>query len=148
MRFTSITINRIEYNPTALPDMNEELQYFGSCIGLFSLRDKDKSKFRIFIALLKALKTHDGLSSDELAEQLGLSRATVIHHLKHLMDSNIAEENRGKYRLRNDNLEELLEEIRVDLNKTIDELKDSAKNIDQELSLNTPRKQVKNRTPF
>ena len=148
MRFTSITINRIEYRPSHNPDMNEELQYFGGCLGLFSLRDKDKSKFRIFITLLKALKNNDGLSSDELAEALNLTRATVIHHLKHLMDAGIVEEIRGKYRLRNDNLAELLDQIRTDVNKTIDELQEVANNIDSELSLNSPRKQVKNRTPF
>lgn len=149
MRFTSITINRIEYTPANNPDMNEELQYLGGCLGLISLRDKDKSRFRIFIALLKALKhEHEGLSSDEVALQLGLTRATVIHHIKALMDAAIVEEYRGKYRLRVDNLEELLEEVRTDIDRTISDLKEVARNIDKELGLNAPRKQVKNRTPF
>jgi predicted transcriptional regulator len=148
MRFTSITINRIEYRPVTTPDMNDELQYLGGCLGLFNLRDKDKSRFRIFIALLKALKSNEGMSSDDLASRLDLSRATVIHHLKNLMDAGIVEEVRGRYQLRVDTLEELLEAVRVDIDKTIDDLKEVARNIDKELGLNAPRKQVKNRTPF
>jgi hypothetical protein len=50
--------------------------------------------------------------------------------------------------LRVDNLEELIETVRADIDKTIGDLKEVARNIDNELGLNTPRKQVKNRTPF
>lgn len=148
MRFTSITINRVEYKPVRTPDMNDELQYLGGCLGLFNLRDKDKSRFRIFIALLKALKAGEGMSSDDLADHLGLTRATVIHHLRNLMDAGIVEEMRGKYQLRVDNLEELLELVRRDIDRTISELKEVARNIDKELGLSAPRKEAKNRTPF
>ena len=67
--------------------LNNELQWFGSSLGLFNLRDKDKSCFRIFIELLKAVKHNHPLTSDEIAERLKLTRGTVVHHLNKLMGS-------------------------------------------------------------
>jgi biotin operon repressor len=148
MRFTRITICRVSYPPVNRPDLNEELQQLGGALGLFSQRDKDKSRFRIFIALLKALKKKQVLSSDDLADQLGLTRATVIHHLDALMDAGIVENLRNGYSLRMDNMEELLELVRADINKTIDELRDVARNVDRELGLHAPRQPAKNRTPY
>jgi predicted transcriptional regulator len=148
MRFTRITIARMEYRPAVRPDVNEELQCLGGALGLFNLRDKDKSRFRIFIAMLKALKRGESLSSDDLAEQLGLTRATVIHHLDGLMDAGIVEHARGKYQLRVDNMEELVDTIQADLDKTMQELKEVARNVDQQLGLNQPRKPATNRTMF
>lgn len=148
MRFAKITICRMAYEQTTRPDLNEELQQLGGALGLFSQRDKDKSRFRIFIALLKALKKQHMLSSDDIAEQLGLTRATVIHHLDALMDAGIVENVRGGYQLRVDNMQELLEIVRSDINKTIDELQAVAYNVDRELGLKTPRQPAKNRTPF
>jgi predicted transcriptional regulator len=148
MRFTRITICRVETKPVHHPDLNQELQYMGGALGLFGLRDKDKSRFRIFIALLKALKRQDGLSSDDLAEQLALTRATVIHHLDALMDAGIVENVRNKYQLRVDNLEELVDLIEGDITKTLDDLREVARNVDRELGLHQPRRPARNRTPF
>jgi predicted transcriptional regulator len=148
MRFTRITITRVEQRPLKHPDVNDELQCLGGALGLFSLRDKDKSRFRIFIALLKALKRREALSTDDLADALSLTRATIIHHLETLEDAGIVEQNRGKYSLRVDNLEELVELIQADLEKTMAELKEVARNVDRGLGLHQPRKSAKSETVY
>jgi biotin operon repressor len=148
MRCTKITITRVNYKPPSTPDLNEELQHLGGALGLFNLRDKDKSRFRIFIALLKSIKKQEGMSSDELADALGISRATIIHHLDSLMEAGITENLHGKYQLRVDNLEELLTLLQEDIDKTMNELREIARNVDRELGLNQPRKLAKNKTPF
>lgn len=147
MRFTRITITRVEHQ-VSTPDVNEELQYLGGALGLFNQRDKDKSRFRIFIALLKALKKHETLSSDDLAEQLGITRATIIHHLDNLMEAGIVESMKGKYQLRVDNLEELIDVIQDDINKNFDDLREIARNCDKGLGLNQPRKAARSRTMY
>ncbi len=78
MRFTRITIIRIK--KPERDHINEELQFLGESLGLFSERDKDKSCFRIFIIMVKALKIGQSLTSDEIAERSNLTRGTVIHH--------------------------------------------------------------------
>ena len=82
IRRQTITIIR---NRLPKKQVNEELQWFGDSLGLFNLRDKDKSCFRIFLELVKAAKVNNPLTSDEIGEHLKLSRGTVIHHINKLM---------------------------------------------------------------
>jgi len=132
-KYKRITI--IKTSRPRQPDINENLQWLGTSLGLFNLRDKDKSCFRIFIELLKAAKKGVGLSSDEIAVKLGLSRGTVIHHINKLMEAGIVVADKNKYMLRVDNLEVLIDEIKRDVENTVSDLKDVAKKIDDVLDL-------------
>ena len=116
-------------------NVNEELQWLGNSLGLFNLRDKDKSCFRIFIELLKEARRNEGLTSDELAYRLGLSRGTVVHHLNKLMEAGIVVFEKGAYKLRVQNLEVLIDELNKDIQRTMTDLKDIAANIDKEMGL-------------
>ena len=115
------------------PDINHELQWLGSSLGLFNLRDKDKSCFRIFLELVKASKLHIALSSDEIAYKLHLTRGTVIHHINRLLDSGIVVHEGNKYLLRVNNLRSLVEEVEKDLKRACDDLKEVAEDIDNRL---------------
>lgn len=133
MRFVRITI--IKMSRPEKDNLNQELQYLGQSLGLFSERDKDKSCFRIFIVLVKSLKTGRSLTSDEIAEQTNLSRGTVIHHLNRLMESGIVVSQKNYYMLAVDNIEELVELAKNNVVKTFDALKMTARNIDKKLEL-------------
>ena len=115
--------------------LNNELQWFGNSLGLFNLRDKDKSCFRVFIELIKAAKHDKPLTSDEIAYKLGLSRGTVIHHINKLIESGIVIHQNNRYMLRVNNLEVLVDEIKKDAERTFDDLKRVAKEIDHLLGL-------------
>ncbi|MBU0461731.1 MAG: ArsR family transcriptional regulator [Nanoarchaeota archaeon] len=128
-----ITIVQIRGPPKQ--DINHELQWLGNSPGLFGLRDKDRSCYRIFVELLKAARRNIPLSSDELAFNLHLTRGTVVHHLNKLMESGIIiHEGRG-YILRVANLQQLIDELEKDMTRTCNNLKRVAKNIDEELGL-------------
>lgn len=116
-------------------NVNQELQWLGSSLGLFNLRDKDKSCFRVFIELIKNAKLGKPLSSDEIAYSLGLSRGTVVHHLNKLLDSGIVVEAERGYILRVSNLRDLINEVEKDLERTLDELREMAEEIDKSLGL-------------
>ncbi|RJQ15844.1 ArsR family transcriptional regulator [Candidatus Woesearchaeota archaeon] len=131
MAFMKITIYRTEKPKTR--NINEELQWFGQSIGLFSLRDKDKSCFRIFIVLVKNMKT--GLTSDELADNLHLTRGTVVHHLNKLIDSGIVVSEKGKYVMRAERLSELIALMKKHAETSFKELEQIAKEIDERLEL-------------
>ena len=133
IRRQKITIINIR-KPTAR-DLNRELQWFGNALGLFSERDKDKSCFRLFIELLKGAKYDKSYTSDELAFNLRLTRGTVVHHLNKLMEAGIVVHDRNRYALRVNNLEILMDEIKKDINRTCDDLKIVAKEIDDMLGL-------------
>ncbi len=115
--------------------INQELQWFGDSLGLFNLRDRDKSCFRVFIELLKSAKRKQPLNSDELASRLNLARGTVIHHVNKLMKSGIVVHEKKKYLLRVDNLKDLVDEIKRDIERTCFDLKEVADEIDRRLGL-------------
>ena len=116
-------------------NVNQELQWFGSSLGLFNLRDRDKSTFRVFIELLKSAKGRQMLTSDELAEKLHLTRGTIIHHINKLMESGIVIHEGNRYTLRVENLKSLIEEVEKDIKRACDDLKEVAREIDERLGL-------------
>jgi predicted transcriptional regulator len=116
-------------------DVNKELQWLGSSLGLFNLRDKDKSCFRIFIELVKTAKKQDTISSDELALRLKLSRGTVVHHLHKLEEAGIIIHEKKGYILRVNNLSNLVDELENDLLRTCEKLRGVANKIDTKLGL-------------
>ncbi len=114
-------------------NLNQELQWVGDSLGLFSERDKDKSCFRIFIELLRAAKQNIPLSSDEIALRTHLSRGTVVFHLSKLMEAGLIISNQNRYFLRVGNLQAVVEEIQKDLNRTCEDLKKIAKDVDERM---------------
>ncbi len=116
-------------------NVNQELQWLGSSLGLFNLRDKDKSCFRVFVELLKSAKAKQTLTSDELALRLSLSRGTIIHHINRLIESGLVVHEGNTYTLRVDNLKSLIEEVEKDIKRACEDLKEIAKEIDNRLGL-------------
>ena len=94
-RVTIVRVRRESPN-----NVNQELQWLGNSLGLFNLRDRDSSCFRVFITLVKRAKRNEVLSSDEIAHRLNLTRSTVVHHLTKLIDSGIVVREKGGYLLR------------------------------------------------
>ncbi len=109
-------------------NINEELQWLGNSLGLFSERDRDKSCFRVFITLVK--QKNSPLTSDQIANQLSLSRGTVIHHINRLMSSGIVLHERGGYVLRVETLEQLIDEIHKDTERMFLHIRKISKDID------------------
>ncbi len=131
MRITKITIIK-----TGKPDMqniNDLLQWFGGSLGLFNIRDKDRSCFRVFIVLMKAGRKSAGLSSEEIADITALSRGTVVYHINKLIEAGLVREQSKKYYLEAENLEKLIAKLRVDMDQAFDTLSDIGKEIDTKL---------------
>jgi predicted transcriptional regulator len=115
--------------------INQKLQYIANSLGLFNMRDKENSCFRVFIELIKAAKTNRELSSDELAYKLGLTRGTVVHHLNKLIEAGLIIEKKNRYYLRVSNLTHLINEVERDIDNTLNELKRIARELDDQLGL-------------
>ena len=133
MRFTKITIVR-SIRPKE-ENLNELLKWFGASLGLFSVRDKDSSCFRIFMVLVNDLKKSRGFSSDEIAHITGLTRGTVIHHINKLMDSGLIIGADNRYFLRVNSLAELVDEVKQNVIKSLDNLQRIGDHIDGQLGL-------------
>lgn len=116
-------------------NMNDILQWFGTSLGLFSIRDKDKTRFRIFIELMKEVKNEVGPSSDELASRIGLSRATIVHHLQELDRNGLIVERKKRYYLRARTLKYLIDELEKDTLRTFDQIREVAGDLDKRLGM-------------
>ena len=130
MRFVSSRITIINVRKPAEKSINQQLQWLGTSLGLFNIRDRDKSCFRIFIELIKAKEPR---TSDIIADNLGLSRGTVIHHINRLMEAGLVVHEKNAYLLRVENLSDLISELEKDIKRTLDDLKQVASNIDNRL---------------
>ena len=128
---TKITVHKIRRSPAE--NVNQELQWVGGSLGLFNLRDKDSSCFRIFITIVKRSKGNQTISSDEIAQKLSLSRGTVVHHLNKLMESGIVLREKEGYILRESNLQRLIKELYQDMENIFSELQEVARDIDDKL---------------
>ncbi len=116
-------------------NLNEELKWFGRSIGLFGLRDKDKSCYRVFVELLRSARAQKPLTSDEIAYRLKLSRGTVVHHLNKLIESGVVMSNKNQYMIRVDNLAVLVDELEKDMERAFSDLREVARIIDSELDI-------------
>ncbi|MFH0701513.1 MAG: hypothetical protein V2A62_03690 [Candidatus Woesearchaeota archaeon] len=123
-----ITIIKLRHGKRA--NINDELQWIASSLGLFNERDKDSSCFRVFITLVKNPKPQ---SSDEIAHKLSLTRGTAVHHLHRLIDSGIVVKEKEGYLLREGNIERLIEQIHHDMENVFQEMKKIAKEIDDSM---------------
>ncbi len=138
--FSNITL--IKAKKPQERDLNQDLQWFSHSLGLFGERDKERSCFRIFVELVKAARYKRGLTSDQLAKRANLSRATVIHHLKRLIASNIVNTEGTKYALRVENLEGLVDELKGETLHIFEDLKKMAEELDDQLGLPRPHGKV------
>jgi predicted transcriptional regulator len=130
-----ITIYRAAPPPASAGDVNKDIQWFCTSLGLVGNRDRNLSTFRIFISLLKARQHGRLLSSDNLAAETDLSRATVIHHLNKLAGSGIVQEEQERYRLTVDNMQHLVDHLKQEMEDSMRELEEMSRRIDEQLGL-------------
>ncbi|MEM2875928.1 MAG: helix-turn-helix domain-containing protein [Candidatus Bathyarchaeia archaeon] len=127
------TILDFRIPPTA--DLDKDVEWFCKCFGFLESRDKEKTAARIFKTLLEAMKQGKGLSSDELAEKIGLTRGTMVYHLNKLIQSGLAVHREGRYELRGMSLRRTVQEVRRDINRVLENIEQVAQSIDEALGL-------------
>ena len=123
----------ISIEPLSGSDTNEQLHWISQALGLFNERDKEKSCHRIFIELIKAKKESKPMNSQDLADRAHLSRATVIHHMNKLIESNIVSERNHEFELIDPNLNSIILRLKKEMNDFMEEMEKISKKLDEEL---------------
>ena len=126
-------ITIINANPPKTTDVNTELQWLGSTLGLFGERDKDSSCFRIFVAVFNASNKNKSVSSNEIAHSCELARGTVIHHLKKLQDAGLIIHKTNRYYLSGTSMEDSMKQIENEMSRMFALLESVARNIDKKM---------------
>src|SRR3989344_8916776 len=125
-----ITIN---IEPIPESNTNEQLHWISQALGLFNERDKEKSCHRIFVELIKAKKDNKQVNSQDLADRSHLSRATVMHHLDKLIESNIVMEKDHEFELIDSNLNAIILRLKKEMNDFMVEMEKMSRKLDEEL---------------
>ena len=123
----------INIEPIPKSNTNEELHWISQALGLFNERDKEKSCHRIFVELIKAKKDSKLINSQDLADRSHLSRATVLHHLDKLIESNIVMEREHEFELIDSNLNSIILRLKNEMNDFMEEMEKVSKKLDEEL---------------
>ena len=110
-----------------------DIDFICQSFGYFSQRDKNNTAGRIFRLLVKDTAEGNGLTSDEIAETLDLSRGAIVYHLNNFMSAGLVVKEKNRYRLRSQSLQKSIEEIRQDTQRVFNEMIKIAEAIDEEL---------------
>jgi predicted transcriptional regulator len=98
------------------------------------VRDKHDSAGKIFRLLVKDYSDDSGgLTSDEIAEHVHLTRGTVVYHLNNLISTGLIVRVNNKYRLRYGSIQRCLEAIKYEVNKLFLQMMKIAQDLDKNL---------------
>jgi len=115
-------------------NIDDDIDFICRSFGYFSERDKQESAGKIFRILVKeACGESEGITSDELANELSLSRGAIVYHLNSFIDCGLIIKERNRYRLRSPSLQRSLEEIKEDMDRVMKKMFKIAMEIDKNL---------------
>ena len=126
-----ITIRTLR--PPAKKNLKKDIEWFCHSLGLLGERDKKKSSFRIFETIVKANRKN-GISADELARAVGMSRTAVMHHVNTMIMAGLVVKEGGRFELRMKSLQKIVDEIELDINRTLRAVREVAKDIDKRMN--------------
>ena len=127
-----ITLKKLSF--PAPGNINRDIDFICKSFGYFAERDKHETAGKIFRILVKeATGDSEGLTSDELAEKLNLTRGAIIHHLNNFIASGLVVKEHNTYKLRGPSLQKCIEEIREDIDRIMKQMMKIAIDIDEKL---------------
>ena len=85
------------------------------------------------VKIIKAKKDNKQVNSQDLADRSHLSRATVLHHLDKLIESNIVMEKEHEFELIDSNLNAIILRLKKEMNDFMVEMEKMSKKLDEEL---------------
>ena len=114
-------------------DEDADLEWLCDSLGLFTKKDSEKSAYKVFRILTKSSIEGEPKTSTEIAEQLDLTRGTVLFHMKKFSKSGLVSRAPGRrYILRESCLEDTLEDMMRDTERMFERMKKIAAEIDKE----------------
>ncbi len=112
-------------------DYENDLHWLCESLGFISNRDFEKTGAKIFCSIVRS-NSH-GIKSEEIAKECKITKGNVIHHLSKYIKAGIVIRDKNKYYLRSRSIEKSLDEMQLDLLRTLQKIRTIAKEVDKEL---------------
>ena len=127
-----IILTKLDYPVTG--DLNDDIDFICKSFGYFNPRDKQDTAGKIFRLLVKEVAEESkGLSSDDIADKLHLTRGTIVYHLNSFISSGLVIKESNTYRLRSQSLQKCIDEIQEDVSRMLSQMREIARDIDSKL---------------
>lgn len=111
-------------------DQTGDLRWFCDSLGIVEGRDVERLAVRILITLLEHYPQQRGLPVDTIASNLDVTNSRVNHHLRNLVDAGIVYRHKRLIYIRGNSLRSMVRELRKDVLRVLDDLEDTAAEID------------------
>lgn len=111
-----------------------DLEWFCRSLGLLGERDKNKTALKILKVLIS--ESRKGPTTiEEISKKVEMSRTAVVHHITRMRRAGIVVKEGNKLELRTSSLQKLVDEIELDIIRTLKSIREVAEEIDLELNL-------------
>lgn len=115
--------------PPAEYSVDDDIDWIYQCLGLGD--DRDEVGKLVFRAIVKAGKSGGGISSRDIMQFGEVTQAAIIYHLNLFQRSGLVVKDGRNYFLRAPTLEQTLLEMEEDTRRRFEQLKKTAKKIDE-----------------
>lgn len=130
-----ILIRRIEIPEAGT--VESDIDWLARSLGFASPRDREETALKVFHLIVEGAVHRAGLTSEQLALELDLTRAAVLHHVKNYIAAGLIRQDRTLYTLRTRSLLRTIEEVELDTQRIFSDLKKIAREVDERLGLVT-----------
>ncbi|WML66880.1 MAG: hypothetical protein METHP_00346 [Methanoregula sp. SKADARSKE-2] len=114
---------------------DEDLYWFCDSLGVDNGRDVHHIATRVILSLLENLPATRGIPVEQIAEDLVASSPRVNHHIRNLIDTGLVYRHKQKIYIRGSSLRSMVQEIRKDTLRILDDLELAAAEIDEAYGL-------------
>jgi len=125
-----------DIRPPTKASEDDDIEWICQSLSLFTKKDTDKSAYKVFRILIKGSLEGEPKTSTEIAEELDLTRGTVLFHMKKFSNSGLVARAPGRrYILRESSLEETIENMMRDSERIFERMRKVAAEIDKEMGV-------------
>lgn len=117
----------------------EDIRWVCYALDIVHPRDKDETVIQIFIELLEAVQKERGVTTQEIATKMGITRGTVLHHMKRLAHRGLVVRKGSIYELREHSLSYSIDRIVEDVNRYVNDILHVSEAIDRFYGLQARR---------
>ncbi|MCK8518061.1 winged helix-turn-helix domain-containing protein [Methanoculleus sp. 7T] len=114
---------------------DDSLQWFFSSLGIGEGRDIDQVAQRILITLLEHQISGNGVPVERISRDLDISSSRINHHIRNLVDAGVVYRQKRLIYLRGSSLQSMVQELRKDALRVLDDLEAAAAEIDRSFGI-------------